>query len=87
MAQTVSIVDDVKDVVVATLSLQSRADTIEESTPLLGAVPELDSMAVMELLVALEQRFGVTIADDDVSGDIFETLGTLAAFVSSKLPA
>jgi acyl carrier protein len=78
-------VEGVKAVLVATLAIDDRADTLTESTPLLGSVPELDSLAVLEVLEALEQRFDITIEDDDVSADIFETLGTLAAFVDGKL--
>jgi acyl carrier protein len=78
-------VEDVKSVVISTLDLADRGDALEVSTPLLGSLPELDSMAVLELLCALEERFGVAIDDDDVSADIFETLGSLAAFIDGKL--
>ena len=76
---------DVKSVVVTTLGIEDRADTLHAGTPLLGSVPELDSMAVVELVAALEERFGITIDDEDVTGDVFETLGSLAAFVDGKL--
>jgi acyl carrier protein len=78
-------VDDVKPVVVETLGLEARADQLDAATPLLGHVPELDSMAVLELMLALEQRFGITIDDDDVTAEVFETLGSLTAFVAGKL--
>jgi acyl carrier protein len=76
--------DDVKSVIVGTLGIEARADRIDASTPLFGAMPELDSMAVVELVVALEQRFGVTIGDDEITGDVFETVGALAAFIEAK---
>jgi acyl carrier protein len=78
-------IDDVKDVVVQTLAVADRADSIDASTPLLGSLPELDSMAVIELVYALEERFGITIEGEDVTGEVFETLATLTAFVDSKL--
>lgn len=78
---------EVKDVLVKTLGVEDRADSIDASTPLLGGLPELDSMAVLELVAALEQRFGITIDDDDVTAEIFETLGALTAFVQEKLQA
>jgi acyl carrier protein len=78
-------VDDVKAVVVDTLGVEDRADSFEATTPLLGSLPELDSMAVLELVFALEQRFGVEFEGDDVSADAFETLGSLTALVESKL--
>jgi acyl carrier protein len=76
---------DVRAVVVEILSIEDRADTIDASTPLLGSLPELDSMAVLELVAALEQRFGITIDDDDVTDEVFETLGTLSGFIDGKL--
>ena len=78
-------VDDVKAVVIETLGVQHRADTLNAATPLLGSVPELDSMAVLELILALEQRFGISVDDDDVTADVFETLASLTAFVDGKL--
>lgn len=77
--------DDVKAVVVETLGVQDRADSIDASTPLLGSLPELDSMAVLELVYALETRFGIEVEGEEVSADLFETLAALTAFVEAKL--
>ena len=52
---------------------------------LLGAIPEFDSMAVVTVLTMIEDEFGLTVEDDEVSADVFETLGTLATFVEGKL--
>jgi acyl carrier protein len=78
-------IDAVKAVVVETLGVEDRADTIDAMTPLLDSLPELDSMATLELVLELEQRFGITIEGEDVTAEIFETLGTLAMFVGDKL--
>lgn len=67
------------------LSLGDRADRLEPDSPLLGALPELDSMAVANLIAAIEDRFGVVVDDDEISGATFETMGTLVAFVQSKV--
>jgi acyl carrier protein len=85
MKGVIQVEQEVKDVLVKTLGVEDRADTIDASTPLLGSLPELDSMAVLELVAALEQRFGITIDDDDVTAELFETLGSLARFVQEKL--
>jgi len=69
------------------LNLGERSNRFELSTPLLGAIPELDSMAVVSLLTSLEERFGFTVEDDEVDGKIFATVGSLVAFVDSKLQA
>ena len=57
------------------------------STPLLGAIPELDSMAVVNVITALEESFGFSVADDEISASTFATLGSLSAFVEQKLAA
>jgi acyl carrier protein len=70
-----------------TLGLNGATATFEDSTPLLGAVPELDSMAVVGVIAALEEHFGFYVGDDDIDGSTFETVGTLTAFVAAKLDA
>ena len=67
-----------------TLQLGPRATALDATSPLLGALPEFDSMAVVNLLTAVEEQFGIAIADDEVSADIFATVGTLVDFVASK---
>lgn len=78
---------DVRDTLVQTLGIEDRVDTLTPQTALLDNLTELDSMAVVELLTALEERFGITIDDGDVSGELFETLGSLTAFVQEKAGA
>lgn len=77
-------VHDVRDVLVSTLGLEDRSASIEASTPLLGSLPELDSLGVLELAEALESRFGFVIDDSEFNEDTFETVGTLAEFVERK---
>lgn len=69
------------------LSLGGRAATFSRNTPLLGAIPELDSMAVVSLITTLEERFGIVVDDDDIDGSTFANVGTLADFVNVKLEA
>jgi len=79
------LLDEVKNIVGSTLQIRERVRRMDASTPLLGAVPELDSMAVVTLITAIEERFGIAIADDEIGASTFETLGTLARFVELKL--
>jgi acyl carrier protein len=69
------------------LSLNGRAVAFTRDTPLLGALPELDSMAVVALITTLEDRFGVVFEDDDLDGRTFATVGTLTDFVDDKITA
>ena len=80
-----AIFEDVKAVVVGTLHIEDQADDLGPETGLYGNLPELDSLTVIKLIVALQKRFGIEIEIDEIVGDIFDTLGQLAAFVESKV--
>jgi acyl carrier protein len=80
-----AIFEDVKAVVVSTLHIEDRADDLGPETGLYGDLPELDSLTVVKLIIALQKRFGIDIEIDEIVGDIFSTLGRLTAFVESKV--
>lgn len=69
------------------LSLGGRSAAFTRNTHLVGALPEFDSMAVVALMTALEEQLCIVIDDDDLDGQTFATVGTLADFVSGKLAA
>ena len=69
------------------LSLAGRSQGFTRDTHLMGAIPELDSMAVVTLLTSIEEQFGVMVDDDEVDGSLFATVGTLSDFVQQKLTA
>ena len=79
------LLDDVKMVVGTALQIRARVQEMDAAAPLLGAVPELDSIAVVNLITALEEHFGITVADDEIGAFAFETLGSLTSFVERKL--
>lgn len=58
---------------------------LDEHTPLLGSVPELDSMSVAGVIAAMENQFGIQIADDEIDARHFASVGSLVAFVQRKL--
>ena len=76
--EVLAIIDEV-------LSLDGRAAAFMLDSPLLGAVPELDSMAVVGLINLIEERFGFIVEDDEIDGATFATVGSLVAFVDAKL--
>jgi acyl carrier protein len=61
-----------------------RVAAFHDETPLFGAVPELDSMAVAGVLTELEDRLGIMIEDDDIDGETLETFGSLTRFAIGK---
>ncbi|WP_295122189.1 acyl carrier protein [uncultured Leifsonia sp.] len=80
-------VDAVKDVLIETLELRQTPAELTRDTPLFGALPELDSFGVVQLVVALEGRFDIVIDDEEFGADLFETVGSLTDFVDAKLAA
>lgn len=78
-------VEEIRQLLGDVLQLGARTAELDAETPLLGNIPELDSMAVVAVITMLEERFGIVVEDDDISGETFETLGKLTDFVNSKL--
>lgn len=77
--------EDVRSLLRDTLQLGHRADSLAADSKLLGSLPELDSMAVVIVLTAMEERYGFVVEDDEISADTFATLGNLTQFASAKL--
>lgn len=73
-AEVLRLLDDV-------LSLKGRALQFDANTALLGSIPELDSMAVVSIITAIEERFGIEIPDDEIDGAAFTSVGSLVEFV------
>jgi acyl carrier protein len=63
---------------------RERVSAFGETTPLFGALPEFDSMAVAGLLTELEERLGILIEDHEVDADMLESFGSLLSFASAK---
>ncbi len=62
----------------------ARVAAFREETPLFGALPEFDSMAVAGLLTELEERLGILIEDHEVDADMMESYGALLTFARNK---
>ena len=63
---------------------RARVAAFREESPLFGALPEFDSMAVAGLLTELEERLGILIEDHEVDADMMETFGALLTFARAK---
>lgn len=81
---TTSVLDRLKEVVADTLGLGARGAALSETSPLLGSMPELDSFGIVQLAIAIEKQFGITIADDDFGSELFATLGSLVAYIEHR---
>lgn len=77
--------EQVKNILVDVLGLDEERSALREDSILLGNIPELDSMTVVNVIAALEEYYGITIGDDEISAKNFETLGSLTHFIEQKL--
>lgn len=77
--------NEVKIVLETVLNLDSGSVSFTRETQLLGGIPEFDSMAVMGVLNALEEHLGIFFDEDEITADIFETMGSFVDFVQTKL--
>ncbi|MFN0303270.1 MAG: acyl carrier protein [Burkholderiales bacterium] len=78
---------DVIQILERVLNLRGGRAGLHLETPLLGSLPELDSMAVVSVITSLEERFGFTVDDDEIDGASFASVGSLVRFVEEKLKA
>lgn len=79
-----ALLDNVLQMLDDVLSLNGRSKQFNPETELLGALPELDSMAVATLVTTIEEQFGFAVHDDEISGDTFATVGSLTAFIAER---
>ena len=70
-----------------TLMLPEPGPRYDPKMRLLGSVSGFDSIAVVSVLTAIENEFGFTVDDDEMSADVFESVGSLEEFVNGKLAA
>jgi acyl carrier protein len=75
--QAYSVLNDV-------LQLDEQKLQLNEQTPLIGNLPELDSMAVVTVITALELHFDFIVNDDDDLAAAFETFGSLVSYIEEK---
>ena len=76
--------DELKGIIGEVLQLGDRVDSFDRDTGLLGNIPEFDSMAVVAVITALEDDYGIELDDDEITAEVFETLGSLCDFITEK---
>jgi acyl carrier protein len=84
MKQAEATLDQIISLVTETLGIDDRTASMDASTRLLGEVPELDSLAVVQIAAGIESRFGFQLDYSSFTADVFETFGSLAAFVDAN---
>ena len=63
----------------------SPSEPLSRETALLGGFPEFNSLTITTLIVEIEERLDCEIADHELTSELFETVGTLADFIDTKM--
>jgi acyl carrier protein len=77
--------EQIKSVLDEALNLNGASASWTDDTALLGSLPELTSIAVVTVLLALEEHFAIVFADDELDAELFATLGAIRRFIEGKL--
>lgn len=64
-----------------------ESEPLTKETQLLGGFPEFNSLTIATLIVEIEEAVDCEVGDDEITGEIFETVGSLANFVETKMAA
>ena len=80
-----SIENRVKQVIIRTLSLEVDTEEIDDEDALFGGGLGLNSMATIEIIVGLEEEFGIEVPDEDLRVELFDSVQTMADYVRTEL--
>jgi acyl carrier protein len=79
---------EIKELIIASLNLEDvTPESIVDDAPLFGEGLGLDSIDALELAVAIERRYRVTIPDEAVGKKVFSSVSALATYVAESRPA
>ena len=81
MSHTLSL--EVKQIITNSVNSSIPASKMPDDFQLAGNV--LDSMAVTSLIIALEDHFGFTLNDEELTAEDFETVSSLTKLIEQKL--
>lgn len=76
--------EKMKGILRDTLQIGTRVDDMNDQSLLFGSIPEFDSVAVVSVVTSIEYEYKIKITDEELSADVFETLGSLRRFIASK---
>ena len=82
------LISNLKSQIIECLNLEDvKPEDIGASDPLFGDGLGLDSIDALELIVLLDQEYGIAVADPEKGKEIFESVQTLANYIEANKPA
>ena len=80
-----TVVNQLKDIIANKLDVNLAYDEINENVSLFEDGLGLDSIAIVDLIVSIENTFSLSIEDEELNADLFKNLKILSEFVRNKL--
>lgn len=81
------LIDEIKALIISSLNLETTPEQINDEGPLFGQGLGLDSIDALELAVAIERKYSVTIPDEAVGKRVFSSVKALAEYVNEHRSA
>ncbi len=79
------LIQEIKRLLIDIMSLDINPSDMDDDALLLGDIPEFDSMAIVSVITALEENYGFSSADDELTAEVFESIDTVVEFVQQHL--
>jgi acyl carrier protein len=76
--------EQIKELIIRRLRLEISPADIDDRAPLFGDGLGLDSIDALELVVGLEQEFGISIPDEDVGKEAFASVEALCGYIERQ---
>lgn len=83
MASKESVTERIKGCLIKTLKLELSSEEIADDEALFEGGLGLNSIAILEVVAAVEAEFGIEVPDEDLTPTLIESVGTLANYVES----
>ncbi len=79
------VLNQLKDIIANKLDVNLKINEIDENVSLYEDGLGLDSIAIVDLIVAMEKNFSISIEDEELNADLFKNLTTLSEFIQGKI--
>jgi acyl carrier protein len=85
--ERVALRTEIKELIIRELNLEGKTPAeLDDHAPLFGAGLGLDSLDALQLAMAIEERYQVTLPEGDEVRPIFASVASLADFVARSRP-
>lgn len=81
---TTALHDRIKNLIVRRLKLEVDPASIDNAAPIFGGGLGLDSIDALELVLGIEQEFGVRIDDEEIGSSALASVDSLASFLAAR---